>query len=149
MGLGRHPQIGSCISKALPPQQTWGQLCWANNMAEGDTLIFSLQWRCGFLVTTDARRWGTHSVRQLLQNEWLFEQNYGLALMIDRETTCVIWTKIQCQSLLWHRYGPSSLSVLVVRSLQSVMLLQISIMIYWVCYIVYQEQLSARKTMIV
>jgi hypothetical protein len=22
MGLGRHPQIGSCISKALPPQQT-------------------------------------------------------------------------------------------------------------------------------
>jgi hypothetical protein len=43
MGLGRHPQIGSCISKALPPHQTRGQLCWANNVAEGDTLIFSLQ----------------------------------------------------------------------------------------------------------
>jgi hypothetical protein len=33
---------------------------------------------------------GTHSVRQLPQNEWLFEQKYGLALMVDRKTTFVI-----------------------------------------------------------
>jgi hypothetical protein len=44
---------------------------------------------------------GTHSVRQLPQNEWLFEQKYGLALMVDGEIT-------------W--YEPSSLSVLVVLS---------------------------------
>jgi hypothetical protein len=100
-GPGRCLQIGSCISKALSSHQTscrrikhqvnfTGRIMWLKV-----TPWFSVDnegvdfW--SRLMREDR---GTHSVRQLPQNEWLFEQNYSLALMVDRETTCVIWTKI-------------------------------------------------------